>query len=148
MKEQNKYFTPDIEDLHVGWVGELIDDYDDKGEPVFINHKIEFSCGWLEIPESICTTLRTKYLDTDNIISLGWIKTDLEGYFVRENERSLYRLEYIGTWLDINLILKQKHPQFDINYPGEFHEASDRSLFSGECKSINELRIIHKLLKI
>ena len=146
MEEQNKYFTPDIEDLHINY--ECEQKLESEWISFVIDHKSFLYTSLRDLETSEESVIRTKYLDTDDIISLGWIKTDLEGYFVKENERSLYRLEYIGTWLDINQILKQRYPQFDINYPGEFHEASDRGLFSGECKSINELRIIHKLLKI
>lgn len=142
--EQSKYFTPKNDEIYLGYECEQIS-VDFEWFKVKA-HTIPNQHGY--IIDLYERALRCKYLDTDDIISLGWVKTELEGYFVRENEKGLYKLEQIGTWLDINLILKQKHPQFDIHYPGEFHESSDRGLFSGECKSINELQIIHKLLKI
>ena len=41
MEEQNKYFTPDIEDLHIGWEGEVVlyNDDDIKGQRFTITER-------------------------------------------------------------------------------------------------------------
>lgn len=75
MKEtENKYYTPTIEEFHVGFEYEA-EDYDGKGiffwaEEVYKGEEMRTFL----IQELEDKKIRVKYLDQEDIKSLGWVK--------------------------------------------------------------------------
>ncbi len=154
---ENKYFTPDITDIHVGYECE-----------VKLTHP-DYTGGWsfykfgYDIPKDIILVengitikrprfeLRTAYLTKEQIEADGW--GDVEEYrdggtlvFKKKiAEQAYYELTFRGenimtpsNWL---IITKVWHLL-------DTGKRLSKTLFDGECKSVNELRQIEKLLRI
>lgn len=134
---ENKYYTPDIKDLYIGYNTEIYTQSDklikqSVWKPIIIgldnNTNINYINKYIK-----SNNIKTKYLDVEDIESLGWrkMKQYTQGIWF---EKSKYKLYYespekiqicVGTmplWL---------------NY-----------LYMGSCKSINELKTILNLLRI
>lgn len=130
-KEENKYYTPNIEDFYIGYEFEfqgvpegwhkmiLSEENDSKTMKYHIETKM---LRWNIENKSI----RVSYLTKEQIENEGWI-----------NDTELSTIFYKGGYL-LKLFTKNK---IVILNPSE-------SLFNGECLSINEFRTICKLLNI
>lgn len=134
---EDKYYTPDIEDLFVGYECERI--YYGDDEDTWIPHIIGFEYDWLEIPVNYNKALRTPFLTKEQIEKEGWtFKTEYTG---------LYRLTFEkgNSWLGYN---PENHMMviIPIDPVKEFYEHHQR--YAGSCKSINEFRKITKWLGI
>jgi hypothetical protein len=165
MEEQNKYYTPTIEELHVGWEGEasfvsgggwVMIDFSKEGEDSFVIHEPKdkeaakcWSKFWLIEEESLFTAnntrnyetavmllkdnrLRGKYLDQEDIESLGWIDGITEGNTSRYNMSARDYKDRIFLLID--------NPTRQIRIV--LQKGLGDTLFWGECKSKNELRKI------
>lgn len=142
MEQDNKYYTPDLGELFVGYELESFDlIYGKSGE--WRSNKIV--CGThidniSRYPKE--GRVRTKYLDQFDIESLGWKFTG--GQMISNGRKDFKK----GNWLlifrtkdhTINLILTDDSP--------EEKYAITSGTYRGECKSINELRNIMKYLNI
>ena len=151
--EQNKFYTPKIEDLFVGYecerwvVGEYGDDWiphttnaEDIADIVCYKHTGEnliysegFPIEWL----------RTKYLDKKGIESLGWVylPSDYKLEIVQGYEKGNY---WLFSLRNAKLIITIK----DQSIEEWTHNWGNSQLFFGECKSINELRKLMEWLSI
>jgi len=131
---ENKYFTPDIEDLYVGYKLEIKGKHDTNWQPVVLGkdaiwHKFTN----LENLGQVMEQLRVPYLTKEQIEAEGWeyekeIKTvqcyDKENIFIAYSEkthRMLIRKHNNETW---------------------------KTIYFGRCKDINAFRKIIKLLEI
>lgn len=94
--------------------------------------------------------IRTKYLDIEDIESLGFIKSsmqfrkkDLENYIVGFSNR--FDNDLIHVYIDkkYNNIKIVKE---EIVLKDGFEELEYETLFKGSCKSINELKLILKMI--
>ena len=121
--EENKYYTPEPEELHIGYTceacfssyaGYMIFDLqnpenDKLHEPVDKEAAKNWIPFFLIEEESLFTAnntrnhatalmllkdnrLRTKYLDREDVESLGWVNGDLYEYYVKENSEFIYKL--------------------------------------------------------
>ncbi len=144
-KENNKHFIPEISDLRVGYecevqeivsaISHCVDDiiktdltYDENWVKVSIDYPVYLKLHhYLELLES--GHLRTPYLTKEEIEAEGWEETVSHGVFGKKENKVGY-LQCVGEppliWIAIN----------------------DQEKYHGECKSINELHYICKLLKI
>ena len=139
---ENKYFTPDIEDIHVGYECEVLKD---KWEhfvfnieeiiPVFakINSKTIFS-----------EKIRVPYLTKEQI--------EAERWKIKNNYPEFPTFEKENYWL--TLITDENKPPF-IRIMGidpmlmlHVKHLNGYAVYQGECKSINEFRKIIKLLGV
>jgi|688.fasta_scaffold2109217_1 hypothetical protein len=118
---KNKYYQPDISELYVGYECEC--NPQPKSNPnlwrLFTIDNSEFLKRIIEYPESA----KTKYLDSDDIVSLGFEETTLSEY----KKGDLYIVLYSD-----NKILIQNE--------GE-------TVYYGACKSKNELKKILEWIK-
>lgn len=142
---ENKYFTPNIEDLHVGYeckIKEVVEDsntrsgYNLEWVPYIIGVN---NIGTSDIKVS-SGSIRTPYLSKEQIANEGWkiIRNDIKP--------APYKVDWVvarkGDYeLCINLAMH------DIMHM-EINKTKHSVLYRGECKSINELRTIFKFLKI
>jgi len=146
---ENKYYTPSIEDLHVGYECEWnthadptqIDQFTTWTHHVFTVESLE-NYG-IECMKKNMKHFRTPYLTKEQIEAEGWkIKT----YDIHKAFDFVFKKEnYFG--------IRLKTGKLDIHMADvikdEYLERTSHSrLYYGECKSINELRIICKLLNI
>jgi hypothetical protein len=146
--ENNKYFTPDIEDLCIGY--ELEVNYNFKLNDIF-NKKIIDSFEQLADIHSRMVgdcVIKVLYLTKEQIEAEGWTSfvTEYEGDIVPEKMTYTFFREdrnyMLGWWFNTNKItLIIKDPSLVSDYYTE-------PTFRGECKDINTFRKIIKLLGI
>lgn len=152
--ESEKYYTPDIEDLFIGYECEELRDtcyeggtsreyHDIRWEPYKVSCTIGFH-KWQQ------PTLRTPYLTKEDIEKEGWSDEGLsvinrEGKV--ENAWSFRKTNFIAAyWEDthyLGIIVRDPSLQDTRNFP-----ALPLVSFVGQCKSINEFRKITKWLNI
>jgi hypothetical protein len=64
MEKENKYYTPSIDEFHVGFKYQELDSNDVWVDKVFYSLLLDFNINYV----------RVKYLDKEDIKSLGWIE--------------------------------------------------------------------------
>lgn len=138
---ESKYFTPDIEDIRVGYECEIKNE-DDK----WISKTIGFEYGWLEIPERYNTRLRTSYLTKEQIEAEGWERLEFEREELYGYKKANYFLVFNEKVKTINIILQDPSKESEISWG--LQTSPERFKFFCECKCINTFRIICKLLNI
>lgn len=127
---ENKYYTPEVEDLYIGYIyevkciGKPIDDYEALHWKIYTITKEDL----FEWP--IDYEFRTKYLDKEDVESLGW---KLEEVLTGNTSRFKYN--------DVLLVFNISNQRVRINH-------LSITKFDGQCKSINELKKIMKWLNI
>lgn len=123
IKEENKYYTPSIEEFHVGFEYEVYDRLHN-----IWNKENNFFLQQGDFDDSI----RVKYLDQEDIESLGWIIDD-------RNSKILYCCVEDGR--DIYM---------DYNIESKFCKISllEEDLFKGTIKNKSELKFIMQCLGI
>jgi len=145
MEEQNRYYTPDISELHVGYECEhtsnmsafICEDYDDVVKDKLTSTDLKWYITWGEEEGGLKKFVRTKYLDKSDIESCGWTCQEYsqdgynQSYTKNVDSESGYDLIYCAAW----------DKKWQIDDCGE-------GIYWGEIKSINELRQIMKWLKI
>jgi len=150
MEEKNRYYIPESSDMYIGYKYESLGDYDQWYQHIADDRSIE-PVSWM-IENGI---VRTKYLDKEDIESLGWTN-------IRDVERWLgkppmyyWAADYKNAMLGYNpedhtIVITYKDPcksidgkEDEYNYP-----ETKYGQFRGECKSINELRKLMQWLNI
>lgn len=164
MIDNNKYYIPDIEDLHIGYEMEWLQKgngsefvLDGVDKDTWQKWDYAFQGFNIKGIENLIqdNRLRTKYLDKEDIESMGWVdirdtekwenrepmyywgakyKNAMMGYNPKDNTIAI-------TYLDPCKTIDGKEDEY--NYP-----ETKYGQFRGECKSINELRILMKWLHI
>lgn len=144
------YFTPDIEDISIGYIAEIqiplqTSLFNGKYSEILSEFKIEpIRNGYdLEYIRANPSRIRVSYLTKEQIESLGWIYTGkaIDIWFKKEGSFQ------IGNWTSYKIVLHyglQDHRLFI--YADD--TGTEHPLFEGECKSINELKLISKWLNI
>lgn len=144
---ENKYYTPDISDIRVGYKCEFTTD----SLSFEVNNTDDFSFRELDIADikdiidfiehgyfnedDLSQFIRTPYLTKEQIEEEGWKEYETRMIcrsFKKENDYHLYWFE-----TDNAIQLCKGTPPMWLNY-----------YYSGECPSINEFRTISKLLNI
>jgi len=144
---ENKYFTPDIEDIHVGYECEIYENeqYVSYVIPHIIvggNTRIDIPCGshW-----SIQNKLRVPYLNREQIEAEGWEFVKQQDDYNQEYSKTINDFSYTFYYYQSYNIKEQKISIY-INYKTEI---SPEVLVKGIlCKDINTFRLIQKLLGI
>jgi len=140
---ENKYFTPDIEDLHIGY--ELEVNYNFKLNDIFHKKIIDSFEQLSDIHSRMpgdCV-IRVPYLTKEQIESEGWKEEQmyLNGTFVMilgELNKG-YELMFAGG--KSSIVITRVWTLFD-------EQVKRDNIFKGNCKCINEFRKIIKLLGI
>jgi hypothetical protein len=135
--ENDKYFTPDIEDLCIGYELEMNWNraYEEKWVPIKISIQDEEFTYTDEISDIVnalddgMSEARTAFLTKEQIEAEGWKETISHGVY----QKGEFKLGYLWN--------TEEPPQIWIDY---IHFRK----YEAECKSINEFRYICKLLKI
>lgn len=138
MEQQNKFYTPDIKELHVGWEGQLMNRLNGKWEETKLTG---YDIQELYMTDSsvldIC--IKGKYLDKEDIESCGW------EIVWEDNKEQGYKM------VKPSAIKGQAPDEWELTHYDKIvyisSEYSNRC-FDGFCPSINELRAIMKLLQI
>lgn len=148
---ENKYYTPDITEFHVGFECEFFNNMQDKvwnKVSCDTDHlAIAFTCfeeGSVEWDDHISQTFRVKYLDRSDVELLGW-ELDKERknpfyvdvYEHKDNKLLVFRLATRGTKILITVSSE--------NFVGGMEE---NTVFEGKCKNTSELKKLMKQLNI
>jgi len=148
-----KYYTPEIEEFYVGFECELIDnDKTHKWSPIKCREETLYDV------QSSHYNARVKYLDKEDIESLGWIKgykADLDNYETKEH--SCNSFEYIIKGIDTKHF-SSRPVDYKLNFVDNEHTIKiqfyERNYFEwfpcfeGVIKNKSELQKIMKMLEI
>jgi hypothetical protein len=135
---ENKYFTPEISDLYIGYECEkncnIIGAHSTEVEQVWLSYTIHYDRDFTNI-ESDIVDYRVPYLTKEQIEAEGWKETSKYKYEkIDSNITSYYGADHY-LWI--------MHPATTVS--GERYLANS---FKGHCKDINTFRKIIKLLGI
>ena len=153
---ENKYFTPDIEDICIGYEYEQLvtplSESLSKSEPEWMKCKFPdpFTIDRILLLYERKEQLRVPYLTKEQIEAEGWETTD-EGVDSRgekilykncKKDLNIFNLKYylIFNEIEKSLNIYMRKSLFD--------DSITSNLYNGECKDINTFRKIIKLLKI
>jgi hypothetical protein len=126
---ENKYFTPDIEDLCIGYECELLMNTDvsilnpTSNAPEF--KPFIFEKNKIELLIELYDSIRVPYLTKEQIEAEGWVYVSMDMCWIKNGIELYFQKDNKIEILD--------QPNF---------------LFQGECKDINTFRKIIKLLNI
>jgi hypothetical protein len=134
---ENKYFTPDIEDFHVGYEYETI-----YLKSVWTKESLNImDAGWFFESyqnDAVPTEFRVPYLTKEQIEAEGWIE-DKGLYKLRKNEDLFFTIDFNTD--SYSLIINSYSKINTTFYSGN-------CILKGKCKDINTFRKIIKLLEI
>lgn len=135
----NKYYTPELEEFHVG--------FEFESKYVLFSNNLEWKKVTLSVKEhawfwdsylqdAIETEFRVKYLDKEDIESLGWVKFDNHCYCITDGDGRCWYL-----WLSVNRLSINKGLVGDL-------VKDSLQIFRGEIKNKSELIKLMKQLNI
>lgn len=132
---ENKYYTPSIEEFHVGFEFETsyLEDYDTWKKVTLEFDDFGFYTSTWEV-DSNPTEFRVKYLDKEDIESLGWTDGEthgLSGYVLNYATDDSYQMYY------------DKDNQFT-----QIYNWNSKIIFEGIIKNKSELKRLLKQLGI
>jgi len=164
MEQQNKYYTPDISELHVGYECEHTTckgAFDISLEDDIVKDKLTVDdlrryLRFCNIHgDSVKDYIRTRYLDQSDIESLGWKNCrKLTDWFGKNDKPNQVGFDMQNMMLGYDydshiLAVTVKDPTKSEDGKTEVYDyPKNVKWFRGECKSINELRTIMKFLNI
>ena len=138
---KNKYYTPDIEDLRVGYECEVysfnIGGFDITLQRDWFKFIISNEKDLIDTIKLISLDLvRTPYLTKEQLKIEGWIIEEIEPLnpFIKGKKDSK------------ELLFNRDN--YELHLTNQISLNAIKLLYNGECKSINDFRYICKLLKI
>jgi hypothetical protein len=149
-KMENKYFTPNIEDVTLGYTFEfcsLINPHTPEWVSVTLlknnPYRFENSKGSLEVMQSNIEKgyVRVPYLTKEQIEAEGWEECTLN-----DNEQAL--LLFSKNGYDLRIYEDYIYRFSEVMVGAGMMPCWDKVLFEGKCKDINTFRTICKLLNI
>lgn len=157
MNEQNKYYTPSIEEFHVGFEYEILDynstDFGKNPDKAIWNkRKLKYEdifSGYKENSQFetvnsylLTEDIRVKYLDKEDIESLGWEaqfpKNDLFNIRPDRANADLYQMDYDCFFREKNEGVGIEICNVNENY----------IIFSGKIKNKSELKKVMEMIGI
>ena len=147
-----KYYTPTIEEFHVGFKFELAYSFTKNGvrqEDLLVEHTIEVNSDLELIQAQIKENLiRVKYLDRKDIESLGFVKTDTiltasTNLFAKKLNDNITCL--IHVYWNLSLIDRECLIRIRV---GNNNNIAYNEVFVGEIKNKSELSRLLKQLEI
>jgi hypothetical protein len=133
--EKNKYYTPTIEEFHVGFEFEFLKDINYIKEVFLCNSQFGFTFD--DFPE-LAKLSRVKYLDKKDIESLGW---KFEKQHPGLDDMTFSKEELTLDFEDIEGIRDRVRIY-------EFNGDTDLNYFCGTIKNKSELKALMKQLRI
>ena len=139
---ENKYYIPQIEEFRVGFEYEYEVDSEDLEESIWKKAIFDFDFGWIEFPNTFNEDKRVKYLNSEDVESLGFICIlDDVGIQHYRKGNFILKTDYdLGSYIDgdFNLYSIIHNP-----YDGQYN-----NVFSGIIKNKSELKVLLKQLGI
>jgi hypothetical protein len=145
---ENKYYTPEIEEFYIGFEYELLETYGEEKlwAQLDIDHSDNFPIHLIE-DQLNDELIRVKYLDSEDIESLGFEKSYTPSYITDEmielysigNEEDWYNLEF----QDNNVIITKCHMYNEVT--GNWNQDC---IFTGVIKNKSELKKLLTQLEV
>jgi hypothetical protein len=142
MKEDNKYYTPTLDEFHVGFeYEELVDNYPEDTKK-WINVKVAKHEELEFIKDNLTTKVRVKYLDKDDIEELGW-------EYIGKLDAYIHKFEYNTdtTTNKVDNIMALRYEDNDTRIIIATNKY-DHYRFVGTIKNKSELKRLMKQLNI
>ena len=152
---ENKYFVPEISDIHIGYECEkkcnIIGAHSTEVEQVWLNYTIHYDKDFTNIENDI-VDYRVPYLTNQQIEAEGWTYyqniPDMvvpEGYIEYYKDVEWFKvvisISETSHYLDVQKVFQ------NVQIGNELQEFRN-TIYNGECKDINTFRLIQKLLGI
>lgn len=153
--QENKYYTPNIEDLFVG--------YEFQYRSITTAHWAEsaYHTLWYDMTDDSkiddyfdLEAIRTKYLDKEDIESEGWTYTTIlveddeeDDHFVDGYAKNMISTDGLDRWYTLEEFSNNRI-KIVYGYYNNSVSQTWKTLFEGKCPSLNELRKVSKLLGI
>jgi hypothetical protein len=141
-----KYYTPDIEEFHVGFEYEMYDPYDGSWNPSKMTTKSN-----LEFYRDVIEDIRVKYLDKEDIESLGWKYIKDSSLNKKRHQYYFYLDNFILITLGGSILIKHSK-SFSVPWGTEIHLQAIVDFadirFYGTTKNKSELKRLMKQLGI
>ena len=146
---KNKYYTPDIEDLRVGYELEKVilrlkpkhtsdnETYIEGWEKFIVDEdQMQYICLLIRGASEDNNMLRVPYLTEEQIENEGWAVEEIDPLnpFIKGKKDSK---EFLFN-----------RDNYELHLTNQISLNAIKLLYNGECKSINDFRYICKLLKI
>lgn len=150
MEDKNKYYTPSLEEFHVGFIYERCDDGYNYFEDVF-PRAIDFkhsNCEYEDFLKRHIQYFRVKYLDKEDIESLGWTLIKTGNAF--SDKALIFELKIENCFnTGINYILtKHSHRLIDLDYQTYSSYNTYKGCISFNIKNKSELKLLMKQIGI
>ena len=141
---ENKYFTPDIEDLYVGYKLEIKGKHDINWQPVVLGKDViwhQFT--HIENLGQAMEQLRVPYLTKEQIEAEGWRQELIypNGTFIMMLGDKHKGFECMFADGDTQIVITRVWSMYDDKFLRD-------NIYKGNCKCINQFRLIIKLLGI
>lgn len=132
-----KYYKPEIEDIHVGYECEVAHLHEENWTPMMVRHQEETE-DFIRAVFNYNRRVRTPYLTRDQILADGWREI---------HSREYLKIDKHGRTIHFSNGIPES--EYDEEYLSVFKVHNKQNiLFQGFCKSINEFRKLRELLNI
>jgi len=144
---ENKYYTPEISEFHIGFR------YEAKNNETFEWEKVIQISGFAgsehydrDLINLANDQFRVKCLDKQDIEELGWEYVGESNYYKGDIR---YRIKNKGnTWLWLNVARQGDYQILISSFDTGFSLEGDSFLFDGDIKNYNELKKLMLMLEI
>jgi len=143
----DKYYTPSIEEFHIGFEYEQEDINEGGSSLSWYKYTIKeggaYIIDQLITNEDLGLSYRVKYLDKEDIESLGFVETSNNWFTINAPGK-------LGYWTQVVIDFRWMHrtePYKDISISGKRGEEND-VIFRGIIKNKSELKVLLKQLNI
>ncbi|ACU61316.1 hypothetical protein [Chitinophaga pinensis] len=145
--EEQKYYTPEFEDIRIGMDCELFDVF--KKSWILYEGIISVTIITSILQKGKLTKhVRVPYLTKEQIEAEGWVlkQPGTQSYFRIVNDGTFLHL-YIKNDMSIVIVREDQTPE---SYNGAISEwdSTKNDVYQGTCRCVNDLRLISKLLGI
>lgn len=132
MSKKNKYYTPSVEEFHVGFRYEVHED--PRTDEGWSKTEVDRNCIKYCVQQDSDVDYRVKYLDQQDIEELGWIRDP-------ENDRAEHIAFKLG---DMVLLFCEDDNEVVIIWVHKRIVQCDKVRFHGNLNNYNELKLVMK----
>lgn len=150
----NKYFTPSIEDIRVGYECETYSEFQNRGFEWTKLQLIPNSVKSILIDTSLLERVRVPYLTKEQIEAEGWKQLEDKSPFtgksfkwqkiIGEKETGVFNEDHIYT---LTTELLDRRITIHLEWESSWNRFSG-DIYVGSCRCINDFKLIMKLLCI
>jgi hypothetical protein len=141
---ENKYYTPEIEEFHVGFEYEMLQKSEWIKDTYLCNSKLGVTFD--DMPE-LAKLSRVKYLDREDIESLGFEKDLGERYRRKVDDNLIYNIIEIVPYYTMRQDERENLVRiYFIKQINDFEQLARSEIFRGDIKNKSELKKVLKMI--